>query len=148
MLIENLAAVITGGASGLGAASGRALAEAGAKVTLLDLDQEGTKAQAEEISGLGLHCDVTDAESAQAAMAKAEKAHGPCRILVNCAGIAPAGRIVGREGPMALEDFKTVINVNLIGTFNLMRLAAHRMSLTDPLADGERGVIISTASFG
>jgi NAD(P)-dependent dehydrogenase (short-subunit alcohol dehydrogenase family) len=147
MQIDGLAAVVTGGASGLGAASAQVLADAGAKVTLLDLDLEGAEAQAAEIGGLGLHCDVTDALSAETAMAKAADANGPCRILVNCAGIAPAGRIVGRDGPMALDDFEKVIKVNLIGTFNLIRIAAHQMSLLEPLTDGEQGVIISTASI-
>ena len=147
MQIDGLAAVVTGGASGLGAASAQVLADVGAKVTLLDLDLEGAEAQAAEIGSLGLHCDVTDALSAETAMAKAADMHGPCRILINCAGIAPAGRIVGRDGPMALEEFEKVIKVNLIGTFNMIRIAAHQMSLLEPLTDGEQGVIISTASI-
>ncbi|MEO9900396.1 MAG: SDR family NAD(P)-dependent oxidoreductase, partial [Nisaea sp.] len=90
--------------------------------------------------------DVSDAASAEAAIATAREAHGPARILVNCAGIAPAERIVGRNGPMPLDNFRKVIEVNLIGTFNMMRLAAADMQGTDPLEDGERGIVISTAS--
>lgn len=147
MKIDAMAAIVTGGGSGLGAAAARELAEAGAKVTLLDLDEAAARAEAEAIGGLGLACDVGDAASAEAAVATAREAHGPCRILVNCAGIAPAGRIVGRDGPMPLADFEHAIRVNLIGTFNLMRLAAADMVDAEPLADGERGVIISTASI-
>ena len=147
MKIEGMAAIVTGGGSGLGAATGRALARAGAKVALLDLDLEKAKTAAEEIAGLGLACDVGDAASAEAAVTAARQAHGPCRILVNCAGIVFGGRIVGRDGPMPLADFESIVRVNLIGTFNLLRLAATDMSVTEPLEDGERGVIISTASI-
>jgi NAD(P)-dependent dehydrogenase (short-subunit alcohol dehydrogenase family) len=91
-------------------------------------------------------CDVADAASAEAALARAREAHGPARVLVHCAGIAAAQRIVGREGPMPLENYERVIRVNLIGCFNLMRLAAHEMSKAEPLEDGERGVIIATSS--
>jgi NAD(P)-dependent dehydrogenase (short-subunit alcohol dehydrogenase family) len=147
MKIDAMAAIVTGGGSGLGAAAARELAGAGAKVALLDLDEAAARAQAAEIGGLGLACDVGDAASAEAAVAAARKAHGPCRILVGCAGIAPAGRIVGRDGPMPLADFEHAIRVNLIGTFNLMRLAAADMAGAEPLEDGERGVIISTASI-
>ncbi len=152
MQLQGLAAVVTGGASGLGAETGRQLAAAGAKVTLLDQKAEAVEATAKEIAGggatcQGLACDVGDAKAAEAAMAAAKAAHGPCRILVNCAGIAPAKRVVGRDGPMALEAFEQVIRVNLIGTFNLMRLAAAEMTAAEPLNDdGERGLIVSTAS--
>jgi len=91
-------------------------------------------------------CDVADSASTEAAFAKATAAHGPARILINCAGIGTAKRIVGKEGPMPLADYERIIRVNLIGTFNTMRLAAAAMATLDPLADGERGVIISTAS--
>lgn len=147
MNIEGMSAIVTGGGSGLGAAAARELTRAGAKVALLDLDEAAARALAAEIGGLGLACDVSDAGSAEQAVAAARQAHGPCRILVNCAGIAPAGRIVGRDGPMPLADFEAVIRVNLIGTFNLMRLAAADMAAADPLEDSERGVIISTASI-
>lgn len=146
MQVQGVAAIVTGGGSGLGAATGRALAAAGAKVALLDLNQEAAAAVADEIGGLALACDVADAASAEAAVARAAEAHGPARILVNCAGIAPAARIVGRNGPASLDAFATVIRVNLIGSFNLMRLVAAGAQALDPLAGGERGVIVSTAS--
>ncbi len=147
MKVQGHAAIVTGGGSGLGAETARALAGAGAKVTVLDLDSDGVKAVAGKTGGLGLTCDVSSAEAAEAAVAQAREAHGPCRVLVNCAGIAPAKRIVGRDGPMPLEAFEKVIKVNLIGSFNLMRLAAADMLGAEPLEDGERGVIISTSSI-
>jgi NAD(P)-dependent dehydrogenase (short-subunit alcohol dehydrogenase family) len=146
MDVRGHGAIVTGGGSGLGAETARHLAAAGAKVTVLDLSAEGAEAVAKETGGLGLVCDVSSAGDAEAAVAKAREAHGPVRVLVNCAGIAPAKRIVGRGGPMPLEDFETVIRVNLIGSFNLLRLAAADMAGAEPLADGERGVIISTSS--
>ena len=146
MQVRGEAAIVTGAASGLGAATARALAAAGAKVALFDVNLEAAVATAAEIGGLGLRCDVADAADAEAAIAKAREAHGPARILVNCAGIAPAVRIVGKDGPMALDAFARVIQVNLIGTFNMMRLAAADMSGLAALDDGERGVIVNTAS--
>lgn len=148
MDVKGHAAIVTGGGSGLGAETARQLAAAGAKVTVLDVNDVAAEAVAKEIGGLGLGCDVGSAEEAETAVAKAREAHGPCRVLVNCAGIAPAKRIVGRDGPMALEAFEHVIRVNLIGSFNLLRLAAADMLGNDPVNDdGERGVIISTASI-
>ena len=147
MDVKGHGAIITGGASGLGAETARHLAKAGAKVTVLDLSAEGVAAMAKETGGLGLVCDVASASDAEAAVAKAREAHGPARVLVNCAGIAPAKRIVGRDGPMPLEAFEQVIKINLIGSFNLLRLAAADMAGAEPLADGERGVIISTSSI-
>jgi len=148
MDVKGLAAIVTGGGSGLGAETARFLAAAGAKVTVLDLNQETVEAVAKEIGGLGLVCDVSSAADAEAAIAKAHEAHGPCRVMVNCAGIAPAKRIVGRDGAMPLEAFEKVISVNLIGSFNLLRLAAADMLAAEPVnEDGERGVIISTASI-
>ncbi|WP_193172092.1 SDR family NAD(P)-dependent oxidoreductase [Nisaea nitritireducens] len=146
MQVQGQAAIVTGGGSGLGAGTARVLAAAGAKVALFDVNEEGARKIAAEIGGIAVPCDVSDAASAEAAIAKARDAHGPARILVNCAGIAPAERIVGRNGPMPLENFRKVIEVNLIGTFNMMRLAAADMQGTDPLEDGERGIVISTAS--
>jgi NAD(P)-dependent dehydrogenase (short-subunit alcohol dehydrogenase family) len=146
MQIAGHAALITGGASGLGAATARALAEGGAKVALLDLNEALAKSVAAELRGIAVRCDVSDASSAEAAVAAARAAHGPARILVNCAGIGVAQRIVGRDGPMALADFKRVIDINLVGTFNLIRLAASDMMALDPLEEGERGIIVSTAS--
>jgi NAD(P)-dependent dehydrogenase (short-subunit alcohol dehydrogenase family) len=146
MKLGGQSALVTGGASGLGAATARALAKAGTKVAVLDVNAEAAAALAREIGGLAVACDVADAKSAEAAVAKATSAHGAARVLINCAGIGPAQRIVGREGPMPLEAFKRVIDINLIGSFNLMRLAASDMIGLAPLEDGERGVIVSTAS--
>lgn len=146
MQIAQQAALVTGGASGLGAATARRLAQAGAQVTILDRNLALAQTVAAEIGGLALACDVADADAAAAAVGQARAAHGVARILVNCAGIGAAQRIVGRDGAMPLEEFARVINVNLIGSFNLLRLAAAEMTNLAPLADGERGVIISTAS--
>lgn len=147
MDVKGVAALVTGGASGLGAAAAAALAKAGAKVAVLDVNENGAKASANPLGGIGLRCDVTDDASATQAVEAAAKAHGPARVLVNCAGIAPGKRMVGRDGPMPLADFKRVIDINLIGTFNMMRLAAAGMAKLDPLDGGERGVIVSTASI-
>jgi NAD(P)-dependent dehydrogenase (short-subunit alcohol dehydrogenase family) len=146
MKLNGQAALVTGGGSGLGAATARRLSEAGAKVAVLDVNLEGAEAVAASCGGIAIKCDVTDAAGATAALAQASEKHGPARILVNCAGIGVARRIVGKEGPMSLEDFSRVIQVNLIGTFNMLRLAAAEMTRLDPLDDGERGVIVSTAS--
>jgi NAD(P)-dependent dehydrogenase (short-subunit alcohol dehydrogenase family) len=146
MEIEGHAALVTGGASGLGAATARALAAAGARVAVLDVNQKAAAEVAAGINGLAVHCDVADPAGATAAIAAAARDHGPARILVNCAGIGPAKRIVGRDGPMPLEDYERVIRINLIGTFNMMRLAAAAMQGLAPTAEGERGVIVSTAS--
>jgi NAD(P)-dependent dehydrogenase (short-subunit alcohol dehydrogenase family) len=145
MDVKDRAALVTGGASGLGAATARALAQAGAKVAVLDINEEGAIEVAKQIGGIAIKCDVADSTSATDAIKKAADTHGPARILINCAGIGPAKRIVGRDGPMPLEDYERVIRINLIGTFNMMRLAAAAMQGVEPL-DGERGVIISTAS--
>lgn len=140
------AAIVTGGASGLGAATAQALAEAGAKVALLDVDIEGARAVAAKVGGIAIKCDVADARSGEDAIAEARGQHGPARILVNCAGIGPAKRILGRDGVMPLEDYERVIRINLIGTFNMLRLVANDLQAAPPLAGGERGVIVSTAS--
>ena len=147
MDVRGHAAIVTGGGSGLGAETARYLAKAGAKVAVLDVSLQGAEQVAKETGGLAVPCDVADAKSGAAAIATARARHGPARILVNCAGIAPAARIVGKDGPMPLDDFARVVNVNLIGSFNMMRLAAAEMVKLEPLADGERGVIISTASI-
>jgi NAD(P)-dependent dehydrogenase (short-subunit alcohol dehydrogenase family) len=144
--IRERGAIVTGGGSGLGAATARALAERGAKVALLDVNLEGATAVAAETGGLAIACDVSDAASAEAAVAEASAAHGSPAVLVNCAGIAPAKRIVGRDGPMDLADFKKVIDVNLVGTFNMIRLAGAAMGGNTPDGEGQRGVIVSTAS--
>jgi NAD(P)-dependent dehydrogenase (short-subunit alcohol dehydrogenase family) len=140
------AAIVTGAASGLGAETAAALARAGARVALLDVNIEAARAHADKIGALAVRCDVTSADDAAAALQEARDRHGAARILVNCAGIGPAKRIVGRDGPMPLSDFERVIAINLVGTFNLMRLAAADMQSLESLADGERGVIVSTAS--
>jgi len=147
MTPDGVPAIVTGSGSGLGAATARALAAAGAKVAVLDRNAETADAVAAEIGGLALACDVTDPAAGEAAIAAAADRFGPAGICVNCAGIGPAGRIVGRDGPMPLDDFAKVIQVNLIGTFNILRLAAAGMADRDPNADGERGVIINTASI-
>lgn len=146
MELHGQSALVTGGGSGLGAATAAALAEAGARVAVLDRNAAAAAAVAARIGGFAATVDVTDAAGAEAALAAAEAALGPPRVLVNCAGIGEAGRILGRDGPLALEAFARVISVNLIGTFNMLRLAAARMSTLDPGPDGERGVVVNTAS--
>jgi NAD(P)-dependent dehydrogenase (short-subunit alcohol dehydrogenase family) len=147
MNVNGHAAIVTGGASGMGAETARALAAAGARVTVMDVNKDALSGVAKGIGGLAVECDVTSAGSAEAAVAEAKAVHGTARVLVNCAGIATAKRIVGRDGPMPLEDFTRVINVNLVGSFNLMRLVAADLYAEEPLDDiGERGVIVNTAS--
>jgi NAD(P)-dependent dehydrogenase (short-subunit alcohol dehydrogenase family) len=146
MQLNGHAAIVTGGASGLGAATAHALARAGVKVACLDVDLDAARAVADKIGGLAVRCDVTDADQSAAAIAQARSRHGAARILVNCAGVGPAKRIVGRDGPMPLADFERVVKINLIGTFNMMRLAVADMQSLTPLADGERGIIILTSS--
>ena len=146
MDIKGHAAVVTGGASGLGAATASELARAGASVTVLDVNLDGARAVAEKIGGQALQCDVTHPEQAAAALAQARDQQGAARILINCAGVGPAKRIVGRDGPMPLDEFERVIRINLIGSFNMLRVFAAAMTQLPPLADGERGVIVSTAS--
>ena len=151
MNIQGQAALVTGGASGLGAATARELAKRGAKVAVLDRNGAGAKALAAEIGGIGVECDITSTESVVQALAAASAAHGPARLLMNIAGIGSARRIVGKDGsPAPLEDFQRVVNVNLIGTYNVTRLAAAEMVKLEPLVDdansGERGVVVCTAS--
>lgn len=146
MDIEGHSAVVTGG-SGLGAETARRLAAAGAKVAVLDLDEAAARAVGAEVGGLGLACDVSDAGGVEDAVARARDAHGPARICVCCAGIGPAQRIVGRSGPAPLDGFRRVVEVNLIGTFNVMRVCAGDMAGLDPVNEtGERGVMIATSS--
>jgi NAD(P)-dependent dehydrogenase (short-subunit alcohol dehydrogenase family) len=144
MDISGLAAVVTGGGSGLGAATARALAARGAKVTVLDINLEAATNVAGEIGGLALGCDVSQ-EAAAGVIDEAARQHGDARILVNCAGIGPAGKTVGKEGPLSLAEYTKVIHVNLIGSFNMLRLCAARMAKLDPVGE-ERGVVVNTAS--
>jgi NAD(P)-dependent dehydrogenase (short-subunit alcohol dehydrogenase family) len=146
MEIKGTAALVTGAGSGIGADVARHLAGLGAKVGVLDVNAEGAEKVAKEIGGIACACDIAKPESAEAALAKARQAHGPARILVNVAGILIPGRILGKEGPLPLEKFSRVIEVNLIGTFNMMRLAAAEMAAQGPQKDGERGVIVNTTS--
>jgi len=148
MQLKNTAAIVTGGGSGLGAATARMLAKHGAKVALFDRNFAAAQKVAGDIGGVACECDVADEASVKAALAKAASAHGVARILINCAGILGAGRILSREGPMALDYFEQVMRVNVVGTFNLMRLAAQAMSTEAAIGDAkERGVIINTASI-
>jgi NAD(P)-dependent dehydrogenase (short-subunit alcohol dehydrogenase family) len=146
MDIKGHVAAVTGGASGLGEATARKLAAAGARVAIIDRDEARAKIVAGELGGGAFICYVSDAASGEAAFASIEKELGAPRVLVNCAGVAIAKRMVGRDGAHSLADFARIINVNLIGTFNMTRLAGTIMSKLPPLEDGERGVIVSTAS--
>ena len=146
MNVDGLAAVITGGGSGIGAECARVLAKEGAKIAVLDLNLEGAREVAAECGGVAIECDVTSSESAVKAVCEAKEANGIAQLLINCAGIATPGRIVNRNGPLPLEDYEAVIKVNLIGTFNMIRLIAADMQDADPMEDNERGLIINTAS--
>jgi NAD(P)-dependent dehydrogenase (short-subunit alcohol dehydrogenase family) len=146
MKLDGAVALVTGGASGLGAATVRRLAQGGAKVVIVDRDEARGQALAGELGATFARADVTDAAQVEAAVAAAAQL-GPLRIAVSCAGVGWAGRTVDRAGkPHDLDAFKTVIGVNLIGTFNVMRLAAAAIARTEPLEVGERGVIVNTAS--
>jgi NAD(P)-dependent dehydrogenase (short-subunit alcohol dehydrogenase family) len=147
MDIVGKAALVTGGASGLGAATARELARRGAKVAVLDRNAEGAATIADEIGGIGIGCDITSTDSVLAAIESARAVHGPARLLMNIAGIGTAKRIVGKDGsPAPLEDFERVVRVNLIGTYNVTRLVVAEMVKLEPLSDGERGVVVNTAS--
>ncbi len=146
MKIEGVAAIVTGGASGLGAATSEMLARNGAKVTIFDLNADLGEAKAREIGGRFASVNVSDDAAVASAIAEAEGLNGKARILVNCAGIGPPQKTVGREGqPHALDAFKRVIDVNLIGTFNVLSKFAATLSRAEPLGE-ERGVIVNTAS--
>jgi NAD(P)-dependent dehydrogenase (short-subunit alcohol dehydrogenase family) len=147
MKIEGQAALVTGGASGLGEATARELARLGAKVAVLDVNTTLAEKVATEIGGIACSCDITNTDSVNAALDKAAAAHGPARILMNVAGIGSAKRIVGKDGnPAPLEDFVRVVNVNLVGAYNIGRLYAAQCAKLDPLEGGERGVMLFTAS--
>jgi NAD(P)-dependent dehydrogenase (short-subunit alcohol dehydrogenase family) len=145
MQIANNAFIVTGGASGLGAATARMIVESGGKVVLADVQVDAGEKLAVELKGRFVKCDVTSEADARAVV-DAATAMGTLRGLVNCAGIASAVKTVGKEGPHPLDVFQRVVNINLIGTFNMARLAADAMAKSDPSQDGERGVIINTAS--
>lgn len=146
MKLHGIAALVTGGGSGLGEATARALAAKGAKVSILDFNEAAASAVADEIGGRAFRCDVADEASVTAAIAEATAAHGAARVLVNCAGIAPARKMLSKSGLMPLADYRRTIEVNLIGSFNMLRLFAEAAAALEPLDTGERGVAISTAS--
>ena len=147
MKIEGQAALVTGGASGLGEATARELARLGAKVAVLDVNLERAEQVAADIGGIACRCDITDTASLEAAIARASAAHGPARILMNIAGIGTAKRVVGKDGnPAPLEEFARVVNINLVGTYNASRLFAAQCAKLPPLEGGERGVMMFTAS--
>ncbi|WP_309083013.1 SDR family NAD(P)-dependent oxidoreductase [Chelativorans sp.] len=143
---EGVVAVVTGGGSGLGAATARALAARGARVAVLDLNAARAEETAGKIGGIAIACEVSNAEQGEAAFAHIEADLGTPRILVNCAGIATAGRTVGKNGAHPLDLFRRTVEVNLVGTFNMVRLFAAQAQDADPLDGGERGVIVNTAS--
>ncbi|KFI05569.1 3-hydroxyacyl-CoA dehydrogenase [Massilia sp. BSC265] len=145
MQIQNNVFIVTGGASGLGAATARMIAEAGGKVVIADVQAEAGAALAEELGGQFVKCDVTS-ESDGLAVVEAATGLGTLRGLVNCAGVAPAVKTVGKDGPHPLDAFQRAVNINLVGTFNMCRLAADAMGKTDASEFGERGIIINTAS--
>ncbi len=147
MDVKGTAALVTGGGSGLGAATAEALAAAGARVLAMDLGADAAAEVAARTGGAWAAGDVADPAAAEAAL-DAAAALGPLRLVVNCAGIAPPARVVGKNGPHDLALFERVVRVNLIGTFNVMRLAAARMAALEPVGeDGERGVVVNTASI-
>ena len=147
MQIENVAAIVTGGASGLGAATAEMLAARGAKVTIFDMNEKLGMEHAAKIGGLFVKVNVAEEDSVNAGLDAAQAAHGTARILVNCAGIAPPAKVVDRDGnPHLLSHFAAVVNVNLIGTFNMISKFAARLHKEDPLGPEERGVIVNTAS--
>ena len=146
MDINGLSAIVTGGGSGLGEAAARELAAHGARVAILDLARSNGDGVATDLGGVFVEADVTSGEQVERAVADADAAHGGVHLLVNCAGIATAERTVGRDGPASLEGFARTVNVNLIGTFNAIRVAAAAMVRNEPTEDGERGVIVNTAS--
>ena len=145
MQLKDTAAIVTGGASGLGAATARLLASQGAKVTLFDLNAELGEPLARELGGLFVRTDVTDEGSVEAAIAAAEARHGVARVLVNCAGTGIPGKTVSKCKPHSVAVFRKIIEINLIGTFSVLAKVAARMTEADPIGE-ERGVIINTAS--
>ncbi|MET0973436.1 MAG: SDR family NAD(P)-dependent oxidoreductase [Thermoleophilaceae bacterium] len=147
MELNGIGALVAGGASGLGEATARELAVRGARVAIVDLNEERGPGLADEIGGLFTSADVTDGERVGAAVDEAIEAFGGLRLAVSCAGIGLAERIVGKEGPAPLAPFETVVGVNLIGTFNVLRLTAGAMAQNEPDDEGERGAVVMTASI-
>lgn len=145
MDINGISAIVTGGGSGLGEATARALAAKGAKVTIVDVQEDKARQVGADIGGIGVRADVTNEDDIRAAFQEAAKAHGVVRVVVNCAGVAPGVRIMGKKGVHALDIFQRAININLLGTFNVIRLCAEQL-VDAELVGEERGVIINTAS--
>jgi NAD(P)-dependent dehydrogenase (short-subunit alcohol dehydrogenase family) len=141
-------AIVAGAASGLGAETARFLADAGARVTAIDIDADRVADVGRSIEGLAIPCDISDPAAAEGAIRLARERHGPARVLVNCVGLAAPQRILDSDGgPMPLDNFRRLVEVNLIAGFNMLRLAAADMARLQPMGNGERGVIISTASI-
>ena len=147
MDLRDAGTIVAGGASGLGAATARALAERGARVAIADLNEDAANALADELGGIAFKADVTNESEVEAAVAGAVDAFGELRFAVSCAGIGWAERVVGKNGPAQLQPFETVIRVNLIGTFNVLRLAAAAIAQSEPDDEGERGAVVMTASI-
>lgn len=146
MEVKNSTAIVTGGASGMGLATAKMLSAQGAKVAILDMNLTQAEKIAKEINGFAVACNVADEKNVEAAIALVNDKLGVARICINCAGIVKGKRMVGQSGPMPLDEFRQVIDINLVGTFNVMRIAAANMIKLNPLDTGERGVIINTAS--
>ena len=148
MKLKGTSAIITGGASGMGAATARLLSKHGVHVAILDLNLDAAIQVAAEINGFAVQCDVSNSDSVTEALKQAEQQHGPARICINCAGIVHGRRMINQEGPIPLDEFRKIIDINLIGTYNVMRLAAAAMIPLTPINESnERGVIINTASI-
>ena len=147
MNLDGVGAIVAGGASGLGAATARALTERGARVAIADLNEDAANALADELGGVAFKADVTAEDQVKAAVDGAVEAFGGIRFAVSCAGVGWAERTVGKNGPANLQPFETVVRINLIGTFNVLRLSAAAMSQNEPGQDGERGAVVMTASI-
>ncbi|TAL76182.1 MAG: SDR family NAD(P)-dependent oxidoreductase [Burkholderiaceae bacterium] len=147
MKLKGQSVIVSGGASGLGAETVRYLIDAGAHVAILDVNEQAAQQLALETGGVALACDITDTQSVEVALDAAADINGPARVLINCAGVAGAMRLVSKDGDLVpLEHFSRIVNINLIGTFNIIRLFAARVLKLEPLSDDERGVIVCTAS--
>jgi NAD(P)-dependent dehydrogenase (short-subunit alcohol dehydrogenase family) len=144
--LKNIASIVTGGASGLGAATAQLLASAGSRVAILDVNERLAKQTATAIGAVAFNCDVTDEDSVKNVLHVIREQNGVVRILINCAGVGGSSRIVGKNGPMPLASFEKVIKTNLVGSFNMIRLVAEQMIASEPTAENERGVIVSTVS--